>query len=266
MSSIEELKELVAKLALDSAKRSEEDATNIARMTEQNARLIEALANRRPAEGLGGVVAPAPDPAVVRSEKLARLGQALRKSTKVKDFSDTCKIREWLRRFDRELVALKKMYGIAVALQRNEWIDCIGDKLEYSVITRLETWFKTKRPVITWANVTKIQIETALIEEYGKGETDVSAVLCQFGPNRLRKAADMSVAKFYHLWQEQLPECMLPEDNNQNERFVDLVKRSLFYFCLDDKYLQEQLCQLKGENLTLKMFMDEACAAELKRK
>ena len=65
MSSIEELKELVTKLAIDSAKRSEEDATNIARMTEQNARLIEALANWRPAEGLGAVVAP--DPAVVRN-------------------------------------------------------------------------------------------------------------------------------------------------------------------------------------------------------
>ena len=105
-----------------------------------------------------------------------------------------------------------------------------------------------------------------LIEEYGSNETDVSSVLLQFGPNRLKKTPDTSVAKFFHLWQEQLPECMLPDSEAQNARFVGLVKRALFYFCLDDRYLQEQLCNLKGVNLTLKMFLDEACIAEQKRK
>ena len=45
-----------------------------------------------------------------------------------------------------------------------------------------------------------------------------------------------------------------------------MIKKELFYFCLDDKYLQEQLCNLKGDNITFKMFYDEACIAEQKRK
>ena len=99
-----------------------------------------------------------------------------------------------------------------------------------------------------------------------EAETDVSAVLLQFGPNRLKKAPDMSVAKFYHLWLEQLPECMLPSDAAENVKFVDLIKRALFYFCLEDKFLQEQLCNLKNEDITLKTFFDEALVAEQKRK
>ena len=76
----------------------------------------------------------------------------------------------------------------------------------------------------------------------------------------------MSVARFHHLWQEQLPECLLPDGADANERFVELIKKALFYFCLDDKYLQEQLCNLKGDHITFKMFYDEACLAEQKRK
>merc|ERR1711888_187128 len=76
----------------------------------------------------------------------------------------------------------------------------------------------------------------------------------------------MSVAKFFHMWQEQLPDCMLPGDAAKNARFVDLIRRALFYFCLDDKYIQEQLCNLKGDDLTLKNFFDEACVAEQKRR
>ena len=85
-------------------------------------------------------------------------------------------------------------------------------------------------------------------------------------PNRLKKGPEMSVATFYHKWQDQLPPCMLPTDANRNEKFVDLVKRVSFYFGLDDKYIQEQLCQLKDDDLTLKAFYEEACLAEQKRK
>ena len=210
MSSIEELKDLVTKMALESAKRSEEDAANIAKMTEQNNRLIDALAGQPQVAQQQAAIGPQQqaNPAAVREDKLAKLSQALRKSTKVKDFSEGGKIREWLKKLDQEIKALKKMYGIADDLQREEWLVCIRDKLEYDVGKRLETTFKTKNPVITWEIVTKVQMEAILIDEYGKGETDVSAVLCQFGPNRLRKTEDMNVAKFYHLWQEQLPECM----------------------------------------------------------
>ena len=105
-----------------------------------------------------------------------------------------------------------------------------------------------------------------MIAEFGKKESDVSAILIQFGPNRFKKLPDMSVATFYHKWNDQLPPCMEATDDNADNKFMDLVKRSLFYFCLDDEYLQEQLCQLKDDNLTLKKFFDEACLAEQRKK
>ena len=63
---MEEMKDLVTKMAAESV-RQKEGIT----------RLIEALADRRPAEGL--VVAP--DPAVVLAEKLAKLSLALKGQT-----------------------------------------------------------------------------------------------------------------------------------------------------------------------------------------
>ena len=76
----------------------------------------------------------------------------------------------------------------------------------------------------------------------------------------------MTVAKFAHLWLEQLPECMTPEDTKvANRRFVDLIKRSLFYYCLNDPYLQKELCDLEGEQ-TYKSYFDQAVLAENKIK
>ena len=276
-TEIDELRAIVAQMAIDEAKRSEAAearaenmAVQAAKMQEDNAKLIAALANQpqvvQPQVAQqGGQQA---NVAAVRSEKLAKLSLALRKSGKVKDFRDApeIKVRDWLKRFDQELLALKKMSGIDDDLQRQEVIDCLKDKLDYCVCQRLDTTFQAKDPVLTWDAVTVLELHTVLIEEYGRSETDVSSVLLQFGPNRLKKTPDTSVAKFYHMWQEQLPECMMPDSDAQNARFVDLVRRALFYFCLDDRYLQEQLCNLKGDNLTLKMFLDEACVAEQKRK
>ena len=240
----------------------------VATMAQQNARLITALSERPlPAvPQVQNVAAAAPQ--AVRENKLAQLSQALRKSTKIKDFRDSpeCKIREWLRRFDQEILALRKMYGLAEELNRNEWVVCIRDKLDYDVQDRLETEFRAKEPVYTWEEITEVQMKATLTDIYGKGETDVSAVMCQFGPNRLRKTSDMSVAKFYHMWLDQLPECMLPVSAEENAKFVDLIKRSLFYFCLDDTYLQEKLCEIKEEPVTLQLFMKEAIEAEMKRK
>ena len=90
-------------------------------------------------------------------------------------------------------------------------------------------------------------------------------VLLQFGPSRLKKTSEMSVAKFAHLWLEQLPESMIPGDDDiANRRFVDLIKRSLFYYCLDDPYLQKELCDLKRVQ-TYKTYFDQAVIAEQKR-
>ena len=151
----------------------------VARMATENAKLVAALANQPRAGG-----APV-NAAAVRSEKLAKLSLALRKSGKIKDFKDTedSNVREWLKRFDQELLSLKKMCGIDDDLQRSEVIDCLRDKLDYSVVRRLDTAFQSKDPVLTWEAVTKAELQAVLMEEYSSKETDVSAVLLQLGPN-----------------------------------------------------------------------------------
>ena len=191
MAEIEELKAMVLQMAAD------------------NARLIQAVADNRPQ-------AP-PNAAAIRREKLAKLGISLRKSGKVKDFKDApeSKIKEWLKRFDQELLQLKKLSGIDNNLEREEYIDCIKDKLEYNVVKRLDTVFSTTVPLLTWDQVTKEQLQACLLQEFGSKETDVSAVLLQFGPNRLKKAPEMKVSEFYHLWMEQMPVCMTPTDANE---------------------------------------------------
>ena len=108
------------------------------------------MANQ-PGGGGGGGRAPAADPAVIRAEKVSKLGLALRKSQKVKDFKETqeCSMKEWLKRFDQELLTLKKMSGIADNLTREEIVECLRDKLDYSVIKRLNTVFQAKVPALT---------------------------------------------------------------------------------------------------------------------
>ena len=95
-------------------------------------------------------------------------------------------------------------------------------------VKREDTAFQAKEVPLTWDAVIYAELQTVLMEEYGSKMTDVSAVLLQFGPNRLKKTSEMSVAKFLHLWQEQLPECLLPGNAAENERYVDLIKRALF--------------------------------------
>ena len=94
---------------------------------------------------------------------------------------------------------MKKISGINKDLQREEVIDCLKDKLDYSVCQSLDMAFQAKNPMLTWGAVTKLELQGVLIEEYGSNETDVSSVLLQFGPNRLKKTPDTSVAKFFHL-------------------------------------------------------------------
>ena len=86
------------------------------KMAEENAKLITALTTQQRA-GAGGrqplQVGALPNEAAIRAEKLQKLSLALRKSNKIKDFTDTqtTNIREWLRRFEAELMALEE----------NEW-------------------------------------------------------------------------------------------------------------------------------------------------
>ena len=59
---------------------------------------------------------------------------------------------------------------------------------------------------------------------------------------------------------------MAPLDNDARKEFLELIPRSQFYFGLEDKYLQEELCKVKAEDESLKKFMDEATVAEQRRK
>ena len=103
-------------------------------------------------------------------------------------------------------------------------------------------------------------------EEYGSKIAEVSEVLLQFGPSCFKKASEMTVAKFTHLWQEQLPECMTPGNDAECRIFADLVKRALYYYCLDDQYLQKELCELEEVDSNFKKCFDQVCIAEQKRK
>ena len=75
--------------------------------------------------------------------------------------------------------------------------------------------------MLQWIDVTKVQIHQCLIDEFGSKETDVSAVLLQFGPNRCKKTPEQKVSEFYHVWSNQLPSCMNPDTADGRVRFVD---------------------------------------------
>ncbi len=58
-----------------------------------------------------------------------KLALALRKSGKIKDFKESqdSSVEGWLKRFDQEVLQLKKMSGIAGDLTREEYIESIRD-------------------------------------------------------------------------------------------------------------------------------------------
>ena len=132
---IQELKDLVAQQARDTANL-------IAEMARMRAAPVPAAA---PVVH----VPAAPNAAAVRGDKISKLGIALRKSYKVKEFREThdFSVKEWMTRFDQEITALKKMNGIVGDLTRDEMIELFKDKLDYAVVKRLNTAFTAKDPV-----------------------------------------------------------------------------------------------------------------------
>ena len=202
MGDIAELKELVAQQSRDAIaaqKRVDDLIAELAR-----ARLAPpATPAHIPAvvPDAGAIAAAA---AAARTDKVSKLGIALRKSYKVKEFKDTHEgsVKEWLTRFDQEITTLKKMSGVADDLTRDEIVELFKDKLEYAVVKRLDTAFAAKDPPWNWAEVTYDDLKAIMKEEYGSKIAEVSEVLLQFGPRHFKKASEMTVAKFTHLWQE----------------------------------------------------------------
>ena len=174
MADVGRLEQIVLQLAEQNQK-----------MADENAKLIVALA-ANPAQQHQPVTVQQPDAAADRAEKFAKLTFALRKTSKIKDFKESqdSSVENWLKRFDQEVLQLKKMSGIANDLSHAEYIECIRDKLDFGVTKRLETAFPTMNPMLQWVDVTKIQLHQCLIDEFGSKETDMSAVLLQHGPNR----------------------------------------------------------------------------------
>ena len=223
-------------------------------------------ADQRNRDLLQQLIAGRPNAAAIRSEKVAKLGAALRKSQKLKDFKEgDMPVKEWLRRWNHEVESQRKMCGLPDDLTRDEGIDIFKDRLDFTVVKRLDLTFAGRDPVVTWANVTWQGLTDILKEEFGPKVSQVGEVLMQFGPGRFKKTNEMSVASFTHDWVEQLPECMTPTTADEYQQFADLMRRTLFYYCLDDAYIQKDLCDMEGEP-SFKAYFDQAVLSEQKRK
>ena len=184
MGDVGRLESLVKKLTEANVKLTEDlRAANVDRKNEID-RVVAALGGAGGAGGGGHVGA-----AAVRAKNVANLKLSFRKSSKVKDYKENqeLKIQEWIKRFEEEAVQLKLMNGINDDLTLPEYISCFKDKLDYAVLKRLEAVFANTDPPITWADVTKKKLHDNMIAEFGKRESDVSAILIQFGPNRFKK-------------------------------------------------------------------------------
>ena len=80
------------------------------------------------------------------------------------------------------MCTLKKIASIAGDLQREEIVDLFKDRLEYQVVKRLDTAFAAKD-----ADVTYDQLKAIMKEEYAIKITQVSEVLLQCGPTRMKR-------------------------------------------------------------------------------
>ena len=109
-----------------------------------------------------------------------------------------------------EVEAIKKIAGLDGNLERQEYVDLLKGKLDYQVLRRLDTAFPARNPVLAWNTVTKVQLHKCLMDEFGPRESDVSAVLLQFGPGRCGKSL------------ERVPECMSCVSVGQLGRIINM--------------------------------------------
>ena len=159
------------------------------------------------------------------------------------------------------------MVGINDDLSRDEYVPMFRASLEFSVLERVEQVFKFDPANIkTWVAITIPELHELMIGEFGQKYTDVANVLSQFGPSRLSKSADKSVSEFYYEWLTQIPDIMKPTTAVEFSNFADLILRAMFYISLNDAHLQKALSDLKEPNPTIKSYLDEAIAAESRRK
>ena len=156
MGEVEALQEMVSQLLKSNAEQQKNYAEQQQLAAQENAKLIQALQQAR-----GQPLVPNVDANVLRREKVSKLGLSLRKSAKIKDFKDTAdvKVKDWYQRFEAEVEHLKLLNGIDNALHRDEFIECLRDKLDHSVIKRLDTKFSTLDPAVTWAGGSMVRVK-----------------------------------------------------------------------------------------------------------
>ena len=218
-------------------------------------------------QALGGIAGlPADNAVAIRTKAVLSMRKEFRKSQLCKRFAEKqdLKPQDWLKRFEAELDQQRAMSGVPDPLRRTEWIPCFQDKLEFEAKERLQT--AMARENYDWAGVTVAQIKELLVQEFGIKESKVSEVLLQFGPGRFKKPSEMGVAAYYHKFKAQLPTCMMPVSEAECKEFVDLIQRSIFYYNLEDSYLQEELCKIKEDDQKLETFLDSSVKAEANRK
>ena len=211
-------------------------------------------------------VPAAPNDADVRAEKVQKINLNIRKSNRLKLFkvSNDSDIKLFLKKFDEELQNMKVMVGLDENLTRDEYVPIFRSCLDYPVVERVGQVLTSKGK--TWENVTIDDLVVYMKDEFGSKQTDVANVLKQFGPQRLAKRPDESVAEHYFRWLQNIPEVMKPTNDQGYKDFVDLVHRSMYYISLEDEFLQKALSDLKDPNPDLKKYFDEAVNAESRLK
>ena len=146
------------------------------------------------------------------------------------------------------------------------YVNLIKSKLDFAVIQELDLKFAAQSPdPYKWDTVTKVNLCNLLVEQFGQKMPDVSALLKCFGSHRYKKLPTADVRNHYCKWFEQIPSCLKPKDDSEREKFVDLVLRTLFYFSLDDSYLQKKLSDISESDQTLLKFYETAILAEAQR-
>ena len=215
-------------------------ASLVAGKQEQDERFKELLAALKD---------PAPDPVVVRKDQVMKITSNFNKAKKLKQYKVTHDIKLFLKMFDEEIVNMRAAVGLADELNKAEWVPIFRASLDFPVVDRVKVLLTGKNK--TWANVEIAELKTIMRDEFGSKQTDVAQVLTLFGPNRLVKKTDETVAEFYFRWQQNIPENMKPDGVQAHKDCVDLINRSLFYIALNDEDLQKALSDIKEANPNL---------------
>ena len=253
-----ELNELLSRLVTSNEKHEERYVEQQAKIAEQQGQIAELLKTLK-------VPPPGPNNVALRAEKVQKINFNLRKSARLKPFrvSADSDIKLFLKRFDEELQNMKAMVGLNDVLSREEYVPIFRSCLDFPIVERVGQVLTSMGK--TWATITIAELTKLMKDEFGSKQTDVANVLKQFGPQRLAKTPDESVAEFYFRWQQNIPEIMKPSDNDGYKEFVDLMHRSMFYISLEDEFLQKALSDMKEPKPDLKKYFDEACNAESRR-